>query len=69
MYWHRKIPGEKRCRHPHHLLRDHFFSYLHSVCFNVKYFTPKIFYIKYFHFTVFGFVPENSFASVCFMVK
>ena len=31
---------------------------------NVKYFTPKIFYRKYFPFIVFGFVLENSFASV-----
>ena len=35
----------------------------------VKYFTLKIFYGKYFYFTVFGCISENSFTSVYFKVK
>ena len=44
----------------------------HSVCFEVKYFTCKRFYWKYFNFTVFGCLHLNgkqSISSVCFMVK
>ena len=40
-----------------------------KIFLDVKYFTMKIFYKKYFHFIVFGCVSENSFTSVCFLVK